>query len=111
MFLKSRASAVKSTLGLGRGVRISTTEPRVPRAPRRSGLSGRVLRGIRRWLFDFAMQRVPAEGRIILFQFQLLGLKLLVAGGGVTRRGLAFLPRFGALDRDNLPRHRFILSL
>src|SRR5437899_2831016 len=105
MFLKSSASAVKSIFGLGRGVRISTTDPRAPRAPRRSGLSGRVLRGIRRWLFDFAVQRVTAEGRIILFQLQLLGFELLVACGGVTRRRLAFLARLGALDRDNLPRH------
>jgi hypothetical protein len=63
MFLKSSVSAVKSTLGLGRGVRISTTEPRVPRAPRRSGLSGRVLRGMD--LLDFAMESVAAKRRII----------------------------------------------
>src|SRR5438552_302071 len=104
MFLKSSASAVKSILGFGRGVRISTKEPRVPRAPRRSGLSGRVLRGMS--LFDFAMHGMTAKGWIILFQLELLGLEFLVAGGGITRRRLALLAGLGALDGNDLPRHK-----
>src|SRR6266571_4633027 len=103
VFLKSSASAVKSILGFGRGVRISTKEPRAPRAPRRSGLSGRVLRGMS--LLDFAMHGVTAKSRIILFQLELLGFEFFVSGGGVTGRGLALFARLGALDGNNLPGH------
>src|SRR5690349_2922205 len=110
MFLKSSASAVKSTLGLGRGVRISTTEPRVPRAPRRSGLSGRVLRGIKWWLFNFAVEGVAAKSRVILFQLQLFGFELLIAGGAIARRGFSLFARLGAFDGDDFARHNYSFS-
>jgi hypothetical protein len=103
VFLKSSASTVKSIFGFGRGVRISTTDPREPRAPRRSGFSGRVLRGME--LFYFAMNGVTAKGGIIFFDLELLGLELFITRGGITGRGFAFLSRLGAFNGDNFAGH------
>src|SRR5437762_12456758 len=111
MFLKSSASAVKSIFGLGRGVRASMVVPRAPRAPRRSGLSGRVFRGIGQRLLDFAVQRVTAQSGIVLLQLEFLGFKLFVSRRGVTRRGRALFARLGALDGDDLSGHELFLLL
>src|ERR1041385_5098178 len=108
MFLKSRASAVKSILGLGRGVRTSITEPFLP--PRRSDFSGRVLRGMRR-LLDFAMKGVATKRRIILLYLELFSLKLFVPSGCIARGRFSFFSRFSALDGDDFAGHAYSFSL
>lgn len=62
-----------------------------------------------RILLDFAMERVPTQGRVVFFNLQLFGLQLFVACRRVARRGFAFLACFGAFDRDDFARHKFIL--
>ena len=57
------------------------------------------------------MQRVAAQGRVVFLDFQLFRLELLVARGGVARRGLAFLARFGAFDGDDFAWHNYSFSL
>jgi hypothetical protein len=54
---------------------------------------------------------VTAQERIVFFDLQLFGLELFVARRGITGRRLAFLARFGALDRNNLSRHKLFLLL
>src|SRR6478735_2455631 len=103
VFLKSRASTVKSIFGFGRGVRFSM----VPRRPRLSDLSVLVLRGID--LLDLLVQRMPTERGIILFDLQLLRLQLLVTGGGVARRRFPLLAGFRAFNGDDFTRHKLLL--
>src|SRR3974390_2572052 len=103
VFLKSSASTVKSILGLGRGVRISDMEER-PRPPRRSGFSGRVLRGIS--LLDFAMQRMAPQSGVVLSEFELLRLELFIPRGSISGRRLSFLPCLSAFDRDDFAWHK-----
>src|SRR5262245_54506647 len=57
------------------------------------------------------MDSVAPEKGIVLLDLELFRLELLVPRGGITRRGLAFLARFGALDRDDLPWHDLFLFL
>jgi len=52
------------------------------------------------------MQRVPAERGVKLLNLELLGLQFFVAGGGVARRGLAFLAGFAAFDGDDFSGHK-----
>ena len=47
------------------------------------------------------MQRVTTESGIKLLNFQLFGLQLLVAGGGVARRRFPLLAGFGAFNGYN----------
>src|SRR5437867_710179 len=56
-------------------------------------------------LLDFAMECVATQGRIVFFNFQLLGLELLVASGDVARGRFAFLARFGALNGNDFAGH------
>src|SRR6266850_7961291 len=89
MFLKSSASAVKSILGFGRGVRISTNEPLRP--PRRSGLSGRVLRGINYLISRWSVCRRKAGLYFLSSSFSVFSFLLRVV---VYREG--DLPSFRA---------------
>src|SRR6185436_13507778 len=50
-----------------------------------------------RGLLNLAVHGAPAEERIVLLDLEFLRLKLFVAGGGVTRRRLAFFAGLGAL--------------
>ena len=94
---------VKSTGGLGRGVRRSVVV--VPRRPRgvRSVL---VLRAI---LFYLAVQSVAPQERVVFFLFHALGLQLLVACGHVPRRRFAFIFRLCAFECDNFAWHDNLL--
>lgn len=91
---------VKSTGGLGRGVRRSVVV--VPRRPRgvRSVL---VLRAI--ILFYLAVQSVAPQERVVFFLFHALGLQLLVACGHVPRRRFAFIFRLCTFECDNFAWH------
>ena len=61
-----------------------------------------------RWLFNFAVEGVAAQGWIVLLYFKLLSLELFVSRGGIARRRFTLFPRFGAFYRDNFPGHKFI---
>src|SRR5271165_3518214 len=52
---------------------------------------------------------MAAQRRVVLPDLELFRLQLFIAGGGVARRGLAFLARFGAFDGDNFAGHGLFL--
>src|SRR5213593_418325 len=57
------------------------------------------------------MERVAAQGGIVLLQLQFFGFELLVARGGVAGGGFAFFARLSAFDSDDFARHGYSFSL
>ena len=51
------------------------------------------------------MQRVAAQGGVVLLELHLLLRKLLVTGGHVTGRALALLAGFGAFNDNDFASH------
>src|SRR5437667_435336 len=62
-------------------------------------------------LFDFAMERVAAESRIIFFELKLFGLELFVARGGVARRRFTLLAGLRTLNGNDFPWHNWLRFL
>ena len=78
MFFGSSASMVKSTGGLGLGVRRSVVV--VPRRPR----GVRSVLVLRAMLFDLAVQSVAPQERVVFLFLHALCLQLLIARGHVA---------------------------
>ena len=57
-------------------------------------------------LFNFAVQRVPAQKRVEFFNLQLLRLKFFIASGGVAGRRFAFLARLRAFNGNDFSGHK-----
>src|ERR1700679_2165426 len=79
-------------------------------AERRFGVFGSMILAvidIEGFLFDFAVQGVPAEERIVLLLLEAVGgvRALFIARGGVPGRGLPLGLGLGALDRDDVSGH------
>lgn len=55
------------------------------------------------------MQGVAAQRRVVFSQLEFFGFELLIAGGGVARRGFAFFSRLGAFNRNDFPWHGLFL--
>ena len=57
------------------------------------------------------MKGVASQSRVVLFDLQFLGLKFLVARGGVAGRGFAFLARLCAFNGDDFSCHKLFFLL
>ncbi len=60
-------------------------------------------------LLDFAMQRVAAEGWIVLPDLQFLRLQFLIARGRIAGGRFALFTRFRAFNGDNFAWHKLFL--